>query len=87
MPHAYKAGSQTELLKAQLMAMPEGRHICHGGPAEPLPLPSGPYERVSMVAHYLKNNNPTAKIIVADPKPKFSKMALFQEGWATTTKA
>ena len=34
-----------------------------------------------MVAHYLKNNNPTAKIIVADPKPKFSKMALFQEGW------
>jgi len=36
-----------------------------------------------MVAHYLKNNNPTAKIIVADPKPKFSKMALFQEGWAT----
>lgn len=35
-----------------------------------------------MVAHFLKNNNPTAKIIVADPKPKFSKMALFQEGWA-----
>ena len=35
-----------------------------------------------MVAHYLKANNPTAKIIVADPKPKFSKMALFQEGWA-----
>ena len=35
-----------------------------------------------MVSHYLKNNNPTAKVIVADPKPKFSKMALFQEGWA-----
>ena len=34
-----------------------------------------------MVAHWLKLNNPTAKILVADPKPKFSKMALFQEGW------
>ena len=28
-----------------------------------------------------KAKNPTAKIIVADPKPKFSKMGLFQEGW------
>jgi NADPH-dependent 2,4-dienoyl-CoA reductase/sulfur reductase-like enzyme len=34
-----------------------------------------------MVAHFLKTNNPTAKILVADPKEKFSKMALFQEGW------
>ena len=34
-----------------------------------------------MVAWYLKNNNPTAKILVADPKPKFSKQGLFEEGW------
>ena len=34
-----------------------------------------------MVAHYLKTHNPTAKIIVTDPKAKFSKMALFVEGW------
>jgi NADPH-dependent 2,4-dienoyl-CoA reductase/sulfur reductase-like enzyme len=34
-----------------------------------------------MVAHMLKQSNPTAKIIVADPKSKFSKMGLFQEGW------
>ena len=82
MPHAYKAGSQTELLKAQLMAMPEGGTYAMVAPPNPYRCPPGPYERVSMVAHYLKNNNPTAKIIVADPKPKFSKMALFQEGWA-----
>ncbi|MDO6505348.1 NAD(P)/FAD-dependent oxidoreductase, partial [Shimia thalassica] len=37
--------------------------------------------RVSMVALVLKEKNPTAKNIIADPKPKFSKMALFQEGW------
>ena len=82
MPHAYKAGSQSELLKAQLMAMPAGGTFAMIAPPNPYRCPPGPYERVSMVAHFLKNNNPTAKIIVADPKPKFSKMALFQEGWA-----
>ncbi len=82
MPHAYKAGSQSELLKAQLMAMPEGGVFAMVAPPNPFRCPPGPYERVSMVAHFLKENNPTAKIIVADPKSKFSKMGLFQEGWA-----
>lgn len=82
MPHAYKAGSQTELLKAQIMAIPEGGTFAMVAPPNPFRCPPGPYERVSMVAHVLKANNPTAKIIVADPKPKFSKMSLFQEGWA-----
>ncbi|WP_298819216.1 NAD(P)/FAD-dependent oxidoreductase [uncultured Roseibium sp.] len=82
MPHAYKAGSQSELLKAQLMAMPAGGTFAMVAPPNPFRCPPGPYERISMVAHFLKQNNPTAKIIVADPKPKFSKMALFQEGWA-----
>ena len=83
MPHAYKAGSQTELLKAQIEAMPEGGTYCMVAPPNPYRCPPGPYERVSMVAHVLKQKNPTAKIIIADPKPKFSKMALFQEGWGT----
>ena len=82
MPHAYKGGSQTELLKAQLMAMPQGGTFAMVAPPNPFRCPPGPYERVSMVAHYLKANNPTAKIIVADPKAKFSKQSLFQEGWA-----
>lgn len=81
MPHAYKGGSQTELLKAQIMAMPEGGTFAMVAPPNPYRCPPGPYERVSMVAHYLKANNPAAKIIVADPKGKFSKQALFQEGW------
>ncbi|MCR9147221.1 MAG: NAD(P)/FAD-dependent oxidoreductase [Rhodobacteraceae bacterium] len=81
MPHAYKAGSQTELLKAQIEAMPEGGLFAMVAPPNPFRCPPGPYERVSMVAHLLSEINPTAKILVADPKPKFSKMALFQEGW------
>ena len=81
MPHAYKAGTQTELLKRQIMAMPEGGTYVMVAPPNPYRCPPGPYERVSMVAHYLKANNPTAKIIIADPKPKFSKQGLFEEGW------
>ncbi|MEO9518532.1 MAG: FCSD flavin-binding domain-containing protein [Paracoccaceae bacterium] len=83
MPHAFKAGSQSELLRAQLHAMPQGGSYAMVAPPNPFRCPPGPYERVSMVAHYLKVNNPTAKIIVADPKPSFSKMALFQDGWTT----
>ena len=82
MPHAYKAGSQSELLKAQLMAMPAGGTYCMVAPPNPFRCPPGPYERISMVAHYLKANNPTAKILIADPKEKFSKQGLFEEGWA-----
>ncbi len=81
MPHAYKAGSQSELLKAQIMAMPQGGTYAMVAPPNPFRCPPGPYERISMVAHALKENNPTAKILILDPKPKFSKQALFEEGW------
>ena len=82
MPHAYKGGSQTELLRAQIEAMPEGGVFAMVAPPNPYRCPPGPYERISMVAHQLKAKNPTAKILVADPKPKFSKQSLFEEGWA-----
>ncbi|MEM7057089.1 MAG: NAD(P)/FAD-dependent oxidoreductase [Pseudomonadota bacterium] len=81
MPHAFKGGTQAELLKSQVLAMPEGGTYVMVAPPNPYRCPPGPYERVSMVAHVLKQTNPTAKIIIADPKPKFSKMALFTEGW------
>ncbi len=82
MPHAYKAGSQSELLKAQIESMPQGGTYCMVAPPNPFRCPPGPYERISMVAHVLKEKNPTAKILIADPKPKFSKQGLFEEGWA-----
>ncbi|KUF09285.1 NAD(P)/FAD-dependent oxidoreductase [Pseudoponticoccus marisrubri] len=81
MPHAYKAGTQTALLKAQIEAMPEGGTFVMVAPPNPFRCPPGPYERVSMVAHVLKARNPTAKILIADPKESFSKQGLFEEGW------
>ncbi|MDW4550676.1 NAD(P)/FAD-dependent oxidoreductase [Defluviimonas sp. D31] len=81
MPHAYKAGPQTQLLKAQVEAMPEGGTFCMIAPPNPYRCPPGPYERISMVAHLLKQANPSAKILLVDPKEKYSKQALFEEGW------
>ena len=81
MPHSYKAGSQTQLLNAQIENMRQGGTYCMVAPPNPYRCPPGPYERVSMVAHKLKKTNPSAKILILEPKPKFSKQGLFEEGW------
>ncbi|WP_106752841.1 NAD(P)/FAD-dependent oxidoreductase [Pannonibacter carbonis] len=81
-PHAYKAGPQTQLLKKMIEAMPAGGTFAMVAPPNPYRCPPGPYERISMVAHLLSQKNPTAKILIFDPKDKYSKQALFEEGWA-----
>ena len=80
-PHAYKAGAQTSLLREQLENMKDGGTFVMVAPKDPFRCPPGPYERVSLVAHYLKTNKPNSKIIILDQKNKFSKQALFQEAW------
>lgn len=82
MPHSWKAGPQTQLLKAKLDAIEKGQQIVMVAPPNPYRCPPGPYERASMFAHVLKEKGLTDnKIIIIDPKAKFSKQALFQEGW------
>ncbi len=81
MPHAYHAGPQTELLRDQLHSMKKGGVVILHAPPNPFRCPPGPYERASLIAHYLKKNNPSGKVIILDEKEKFSKQALFQQGW------
>ena len=81
MPHAWKSGTQVQVLKAMVENMKEGGTFVMVPPPNPFRCPPGPYERISMIAHLLKQKNPKAKIVVLDPKEKFSKQALFQEGW------
>lgn len=83
MPHAWKAGAQTTLLRDQIAAMPAGGTFVMSVPNNPYRCPPGPYERASLVAHFLSRNNPTAKIVIVDGKDTFSKQALFVEGWNT----
>jgi NADPH-dependent 2,4-dienoyl-CoA reductase/sulfur reductase-like enzyme len=82
MPHAWKAGAQTELLRRQLAAMQDGGLVLIAAPANPYRCPPGPYERASLIAHYLKTAKPRSKVIILDPKDAFSKQQLFQQAWA-----
>jgi len=82
MPHAWRAGDQTLLLRRQLEAMPDGGLVVISAPANPFRCPPGPYERASLIAHYLKTKKPKSKLIVLDAKDAFSKQRLFQAAWA-----
>ncbi len=81
MPHAWKAGAQTLLLRRQLEAMPDGGTVVISAPANPFRCPPGPYERASLIAWYLKTRKPKSKLIVLDAKDVFSKQRLFQNAW------
>jgi sulfide dehydrogenase [flavocytochrome c] flavoprotein chain len=81
MPHAWKAGDQTLLLRDQLDAMPDGGKVVISAPANPFRCPPGPYERASLIAYYLKTKKPRSKLIVLDAKDSFSKQRLFQAAW------
>ena len=81
MPHAWKAGAQTLLLRRQLEAMPDGGTVVISAPANPFRCPPGPYERASLIAWYLKTKKPKSKLIVLDAKDAFSKQRLFQNAW------
>ncbi len=81
MPHAWKAGEQTMLLRRQLEAMEDGGLVVMSAPPNPFRCPPGPYERASLIAYYLRTKKPRSKLIVLDAKDAFSKQRLFQNAW------
>ena len=81
MPHAWHGGEQLRLLQQQLAGMRAGGVFAIAVPGTPFRCPPGPYERASLVAHYLKRANPRAKILILDAGEHFSKQDLFEEAW------
>jgi NADPH-dependent 2,4-dienoyl-CoA reductase/sulfur reductase-like enzyme len=81
MPHAWKAGEQTLLLRKQLETMEDGGLVVLAVPAAPLRCPPAPYERASLIAHYLKHKKPRSKILILDAKDGFSQQKLFEAAW------
>lgn len=81
MPHAWKAGAQTLLLRKKLEAMRNGGTFIIVAPPNPFRCPPGPYERASVVAHYFKQHKPRSTIVILDAKDDFSKKGLFTDGW------
>lgn len=81
-PHAWKAGAQTVLLRKQLESMPDGGVCVIGIPKAPYRCPPGPYERSCQIASYLKNNKPKSKVLILDANPDItSKKGLFMAAW------
>jgi sulfide dehydrogenase [flavocytochrome c] flavoprotein chain len=81
MPHAWKAGEQTILLRRQLEAMDDGGVVVLAVPASPSRCPPAPYERASLIAHYLKAKKPRSKILILDAKDTIPQQRLFENAW------
>jgi NADPH-dependent 2,4-dienoyl-CoA reductase/sulfur reductase-like enzyme len=81
MPHAWQAGEQTMLLRRQLEAMEDGGVVTLAVPANPSRCPPAPYERASLIAHYLKTKKPRSKVLILDAKDAFTQQRLFENAW------
>jgi len=80
--HSWKAGPQTVGLRKQLEDLPDGGVFALSIPLVPYRCPPGPYERACMVAAYLKQAKPRAKLLVLDANPEVqSKKALFEKAF------
>ncbi|MBK9574264.1 MAG: FAD-dependent oxidoreductase [Rhodoferax sp.] len=81
-PHAWKAGEQTQRLRDMLYAMPQGGVVAMHIPKVPYRCPPGPYERASLIAYFLQLRNPTGKLLVFDSNPEIqAKKGLFEAAW------
>ena len=83
MPHAWQAGEQTLLLRKQLEAMDDGGTVAIAVPANPARCPPAPYERASLIAHYLKAKKPRSKVLILDAKDEIPQQRLFEDAWKT----
>ncbi len=83
LPHAWRAGPQTDLLRRMLEAMDEGGVVAMSIPENPYRCPPGPYERAGLIAHFLKTRKPRAKLLLLDAKDDFSKRRLFLREWSS----
>ena len=81
MPHAWKGEAQMVLLSRQLQAIPDGGVVVMTVPEAPYRCPPAPYERASLIAHFLKTQRKRCKLLVLDAKEQFSNQKTFQAQW------
>jgi len=81
-PHAWKAGPQTVLLRKQLESMRDGGVYALCIPKAPYRCPPGPYERACQVAYYFRKAKPKSKVLILDANEDVtSKKGLFMAAW------
>jgi len=81
MPHAWRAGAQTDLLAAQLRAIDDGAVFAICVPPGLMRCPPAPFERASVVAAYLKQHKPRSKVLIFDANNHFPKQDVFAAAW------
>ncbi len=80
-PHAWIAGEQTLRLAQQLRGMPDGGVVAISVPGGFMRCPPGPYERASLIAHFLKAHKPRAKLLLLDANNSFPRQPQFMDAW------
>lgn len=80
-PHAWKAGKQTLLLRDQIKAMKAGGTFIISVPKKPFRAPPAPFERASLVANFFQKHNPNAKILLLDANDGDEETNVFLAAW------
>lgn len=80
-PCGWIAGPQTQLLRNQLLAMPEKGTFILCAPPNPYRCPPGPYERTALVTEWTAVHKPGTRIVVLDPKNEFVTDETMLIGW------
>lgn len=80
-PSGWIPGDQTALLAKQLQGMRQGGTFVLAAPPNPYRCPPGPYERAALMTEWLQKHNPTAKVIIVDPKDSFVTDETMMLGW------
>jgi sulfide dehydrogenase [flavocytochrome c] flavoprotein chain len=81
MPHAWQAGEQTQRLAAQLRAMDDGGVVAISVPSGLMRCPPAPYERASLIAHFLARHKPRSKLLILDSNNHFPRQDVFTGAW------
>jgi sulfide dehydrogenase [flavocytochrome c] flavoprotein subunit len=80
-PSGWIPGEQTALLAKQLQGMRQGGTFVLAAPPNPYRCPPGPYERAALMTEWFSQHNPTAKVIIVDPKDSFVTDETMMLGW------
>ena len=80
-PSGWIAGVQTEILRRQLLAMPDGGTVVLVAPPNPYRCPPGPYERSALMTEWLGHYKPRSRVVIVDPKNDFVTDETMILGW------
>ena len=82
-PHNWDGNKNLIEFKKKLQDLSNNSVILISAPDYPYRCPPAPYERASLIAHYLQTQKKKTKIFILDSKDTFTKKELFMKEWKT----